>query len=1408
VDGSGSITTSEKTGELNAGQTAVLNGSETTTVRNTLGRITSTTTRVIAGGGNPSTVLAQETYTYSGGSLLEDYSVTDLAGRIRQYFYGGCCGLLESEVDADGRTIAYQYDTLKRKISTTTLFGAAGVKVTNTLDAVGRVLVEQRLPSAGGTVHNLNQYQYDILGRVTRHTNAWNGVTTYSYDPPNRRTTTTSPDTGTRIEDLYRDGRLKKLSGTAVAGGVRYDYAVQPEGTESIQRETAKEFRLDANGNDTSEWTMSVADDQGRNLKTYFAKVSSPYPFSENVYNLKGQLVKESDPDGVTQLFAYDSQGRRTRTATDLNGNGVINLTDGNTGAPDDRITDVVMEVVAAAASGKSPPVDLVRTRTYVFGTNDSATTSLVSTVEVSSDGRKSWQTVYRDTGGGTPVTTYLLTGLPASGSRTDTVTRPDGSYTERVYSYGRLVTVREKNSGGTVVTQKTMAYDSYGRVSSETDLRNGAASYTYNDADQVKTVTAPALGTGEPAQVTDNTYDAQGRLTGQVLPDGTTVTRTYKKTGLLEKMSGSRTYPVEYDYDGQGRMTKMKTWQTYAGGAGTAAVTTWVYNAYRGWLASKDYPDATTGAAGTLGPTYTYTDAGRLATRTWQRGVVATYEYKVAQSSPYTAGDLRLVTYSSDPTSTPSSTYTYDRRGRWLTSVRNGITTTGAYNEANLPLSELNSGGTLHNLSVVRSYSSQLRLDTLDAKNGTSFLQRAIHTYDTAGRLDQVKDNAAPSYYAKYAYEPNSRLVKSLQFTNNTAGEGLLTTRTWDKLNRLTTIGSQAYLNQAATGNQIGFTYQYNRANQRTRADLADGTFWVYQYDSLGQVISGRRYWGDGALMDGQNFEYGFDEIGNRTATGGRASSVSDYRPSGYPVNQINQYQRRTVADKVDVFGLANPTAGVTVQKDLETPLTATRRGEYFHLALTVPNSAAQYPALEVKSLYGATQTIAAGKAFVPPATEIFGYDSDGNLTSDGRWTTYVWDGENRLIEMRRDTATPAAARQRLTFEYDALGRRIRKIFFTHNGSAWVEARDTIYHYDGWNLVAELDGNASNAILRTYVWGTDLSGSGSGAGGVGGLLWVNNAQAAGGLPTGIQFAAYDGNGNVVGLFAAADGATTARYEYGPFGEPLRGTGSLAKANPIRWSTKVTDDEGGSVYYGLRYVSAATGRWLSRDPIEERGGVNLNGFVGNDSVNAIDSLGEDFIAVGGWPVLGVGVHMSLAYYKTECNDPNEGFRFRPALPPPGFRYKTGVQLWTAWFTYKHTFPWRPKPTLPPENRSVYIPISYIQRIVSATRMLVLFSDAENGKGASAAGWSKIISEARGYQYAEQADENEEPPTVLSNWPNSWYQLLGNNSNTFIRQMSKQINRDPDLIGGGWIAGNIDPEPIEYPGWTPVYSPRP
>jgi len=44
-------------------------------------------------------------------------------------------------------------------------------------------------------------------------------------------------------------------------------------------------------------------------------------------------------------------------------------------------------------------------------------------------------------------------------------------------------------------------------------------------------------------------------------------------------------------------------------------------------------------------------------------------------------------------------------------------------------------------------------------------------------------------------------------------------------------------------------------------------------------------------------------------------------------------------------------------------------------------------------------------------------------------------------------------------------------------------------------------------------------------------------------------------------------------------------------------------------YYGFRHYDPKTGRWPSRDPIEEAGGMNLYGMVGNSPLNGIDFFG-------------------------------------------------------------------------------------------------------------------------------------------------------------------------------------------------------
>jgi RHS repeat-associated protein len=125
------------------------------------------------------------------------------------------------------------------------------------------------------------------------------------------------------------------------------------------------------------------------------------------------------------------------------------------------------------------------------------------------------------------------------------------------------------------------------------------------------------------------------------------------------------------------------------------------------------------------------------------------------------------------------------------------------------------------------------------------------------------------------------------------------------------------------------------------------------------------------------------------------------------------------------------------------------------------------------------------------------------------------------------------------------------------------------------------------------------------GAGGVGGLLMVSeisNSQISNYYPT------YDGNGNV-SEYLDSTGTVVAHYEYDPFGKTTVATGPKANNFAHRFSTKPLDATTGLYYYGYRFYDPNSGRWPSRDPIGERGGLNLYGFVGNNAVNWVDVLG-------------------------------------------------------------------------------------------------------------------------------------------------------------------------------------------------------
>ena len=361
-----------------------------------------------------------------------------------------------------------------------------------------------------------------------------------------------------------------------------------------------------------------------------------------------------------------------------------------------------------------------------------------------------------------------------------------------------------------------------------------------------------------------------------------------------------------------------------------------------------------------------------------------------------------------------------------------------------------------------------------------------------------------------------------------------------------------------------------------------------------VSQVTNGIHRFSDDTPLAGQQFSYAYDTIGNRT------ESARNGQPSSYTPNSLNQYTQRTHPGLLVVDALAPVTANVTVDGE-----SATRQGDHFFAELSVENeSGAVYEEIEVIAIDGMNSRSETGHLFLAQTPENFLYDEDGNLTQDGRWR-YTWNGENRLIQIETLATLPTnVPRVRLELVYDYQGRRSVKRVLRWSGSAWEINKTIHFVYDAWTLIEEhiTDHLTSTVSTNQYVWGSDLSESFQGAGGIGGLLAIDSGSA-------IYYTTYDGSGNLATLMNSADGTVVATYEYDPFGNTLQSTGPYADTNPFRFSTKYTDDETGLVYYGYRYYSPDMGRWLNRDPLEESGGINLYLSFYNNAMFYVDPDG-------------------------------------------------------------------------------------------------------------------------------------------------------------------------------------------------------
>jgi RHS repeat-associated protein len=518
------------------------------------------------------------------------------------------------------------------------------------------------------------------------------------------------------------------------------------------------------------------------------------------------------------------------------------------------------------------------------------------------------------------------------------------------------------------------------------------------------------------------------------------------------------------------------------------------------------------------------------------------------------------------------------------LPSAQSGPNDGRSFSYQNLQLqTETHTAGPWLGWAVGRQQDTQGRLGTITiSQNGT--VQRSFtYAYDGNSRLSGVSTNDGVAW-ATYARN-------GLGQVNGINRGEINSTIIYDGTSGLLSSVGQAN----AGGTSFNYTYgQYDPQRRMVTRTASPGVSWnSMTYDSQNELTGAN-------LSTGQAVAYSYNSRGNRVSQG----------PGGVAQtpNGLDQITGRRIAIRgFGLVGSVTPSAQVAVQTSRLAPawqsLNVNSSGD-FSASWTVPSNfnggaAGVITGTVVGTLPGGGTNGATAEAqtsmrwMAPPTQENLAYDFQGRLTGDAFWT-YTWDGPGRLTQMVRKAGTFTEAgetSETVVFTYDTQGRRTSKTWTVTYAGTTTKVEYSQVLWSGWLPVLEMRSvNGQSVGWRWFEWGADRSGTLDGAGGIGGLVAIIE-QANGGVVRTL-LPVDDGLGNITAVVNAATGQTVARYDYGPFGETLGGSGEVS-ACPFRYQSKWYDAESGHYNFGVRYYDPRLGRWLSRDPMGESGGFNL-----------------------------------------------------------------------------------------------------------------------------------------------------------------------------------------------------------------------
>ena len=693
-------------------------------------------------------------------------------------------------------------------------------------------------------------------------------------------------------------------------------------------------------------------------------------------------------------------------------------------------------------------------------------------------------------------------------------------------------------------------------------------------------------------------------QLTSLTHSAGQSLQLTYNGAGLIETVSDSQGRVITYSYDTANE--HLTSVQSYDG-----RVTNYTYNT--GGIAARKHALLSIEAPSGVHRFYSYDTRGRL-------------------TSAYLDGDAEHVDFA------------YDSAGELSITDALNNTTRLFFDQRGLPVRVEDPLGNVTNAT----YDESFNLSGIINAAGLSY----TYKYDNRGNLTSNTDPLGQTTAFSYS-GPFDRLASvtdargnATRFAYDGAGNMVSTTYPNNTVERLTydALGNPLTLTNRR-GRVIGFSY--NTDGQMTDKNYADGSQVDYTYGARGNLAtaidaSGTMTFtydtGDrltGVTYPGGRFlQYTYDLAGRRIQMVDQDGFAVNY---GY--DSLGRLAVLTDTVGTDIASYSYNAAGWLERKDLGNGTYTTYAYDAVGQILSLVNHA---PDDSVNSRFDYTYG---------PLGQRLSMD-----TLDGQWR-YEYDATGQLILAVFTSINPAIPDQDLSYEYDAVGNRVRTIengvttsYVTNNMNQYLSVGTASHAYDAdGNLISIVDvgetstytfddENRLNDVVTSagdWTYEYDALGNRFAANDNGqqteylldptglvnvigeydglGSLIANYTYGVGLTSrvdvSGVAYFDFDALGSTVGLTGLV-GSPLNSYSYLPFGRQLGVFETIANQFTFVGQLGVMEESNGLDFMRARYYLPVEGRFISEDPIGFLGGdINLYQYVSSDPVNFVDPIG-------------------------------------------------------------------------------------------------------------------------------------------------------------------------------------------------------